>query len=246
MPVLFASTMFGKYGSYVTIGDIPRPQRAFRRCALGLQSWEAPDPAGGAPRVTPWSTWTSGVGSSEGKRLLFRLPGTATTTTTSSSSWAPSPGATAKVAWRATPGWQSLSGMSPPRIRLIWRPLPPGKATRICIGTNICAAAFELLYARPLYVLRSEPDGKIFQAMMRKYPLMNDYWRDKEAQFEKSRFRPMWWPATPVSCTPAAASRASAKMGSTDRVAAHSQHPGMGRPLQRGTVRICAASLTIT
>ena len=49
VPVLFASTMFGKYGSYVTIDDIPG-RNGIRRGAVGLQSWEAPDPAWWAPK----------------------------------------------------------------------------------------------------------------------------------------------------------------------------------------------------
>ena len=66
VPVLFASTMFGKYGSYVTIDDIPGRNGIPEGVLSGLQSWEAPDPAWWVPKgYAMFNVDIRGVGSSE-------------------------------------------------------------------------------------------------------------------------------------------------------------------------------------
>lgn len=187
VPVLFASTMFGKYGSYVTIDDIPGRNGIPERVLSGLQSWEAPDPAWWAPKgYAMVNVDIRGVGSSEGNACYFgsqdsddnydiiEFLGT--------QPWSNGKVAMVGNSWLAITQWY-VASQNPPHLAAI---APWEGHANMYEDEYMRGGIPNFSYARPCMSYGKNLMENL-QAMMKKYPLMNDYWKDKAADFEKIR-----------------------------------------------------------
>ncbi len=187
VPVLFASTMFGKYGSYITLDDIPGRNGVPRDRLSGLQSWEAPDPAwwvnAGYAMV---NVDIRGIGSSEGNACYFgsqdaddnydiiEFLGT--------QPWSNGKVAMVGNSWLAITQWY-VAAKNPPHLAAIapWE----GHANMYC-DEYMRGGIPNFSYARPCMSF-GQHQMENLQQMMRKYPLWNEYWDDKAAKFETCR-----------------------------------------------------------
>lgn len=187
VPVLFASTMFGKYGSYVTLDDIPGRNGVPREALSGLQSWEAPDPA--------W--WVNhgyalvnvdirGVGMSEGNACYFGSQDSDDNYDIieflGSQSWSNGKVAMVGNSWLAITQWY-VASQNPPHLAAI---APWEGHANMYEDEYMRGGIPNFSYARPCMSFgRNQMED--LQAMMHKYPLMNEYWEDKAAKFENCR-----------------------------------------------------------
>lgn len=185
VPVLFASTMFGKYGSYVSLDDIPGRNGVPREALSGLQSWEAPDPAWWVDHgYAMVNVDIRGIGSSEGNACYFGSQDSDDNYDIieflGQQSWSNGKVAMVGNSWLAITQWY-VASQNPPHLAAI---APWEGHANMYEDEYMRGGIPNFSYARPCmsYGLHQMED---LQAMMRKYPLMNDYWKDKAARFEK-------------------------------------------------------------
>ena len=187
VPVLFASTMFGKYGSYITLDDIPGRNGVPREALSGLQSWEAPDPAWWVDHgYALVNVDIRGVGMSEGNACYFgsqdsddnydiiEFLGT--------QPWSNGKVAMVGNSWLAITQWY-VASQNPPHLAAI---APWEGHANMYEDEYMRGGIPNFSYARPCMSYGCNKMENL-QAMMWKYPLMNDYWADKAAKFELCR-----------------------------------------------------------
>ena len=187
VPVLFASTMFGKYGSYITLDDIPGRNGVPRDRLSGLQSWEAPDPAWWVDQGYALANVDiRGIGMSEGNACYFgsqdsddnydiiEFLGTRP--------WSNGKVGMVGNSWLAITQWY-VAAKNPPHLAAI---APWEGHANLYEDEYMRGGVPNFSYARPCMSYgRNQMEN--LQAMMKKYPLMNDYWADKAANFEACR-----------------------------------------------------------
>lgn len=187
VPVLFASTMFGKYGSYITLDDIPGRNGVPKDALSGLQSWEAPDPAWWVDHGYALANVDiRGIGMSEGNACYFgsqdsddnydiiEFLGT--------QSWSNGKVAMVGNSWLAITQWY-VASQNPPHLAAI---APWEGHANMYEDEYMRGGIPNFSYARPC-MSYGQNQMENLQAMMRKYPLMNEYWADKAADFERCR-----------------------------------------------------------
>lgn len=187
VPVLFASTMFGKYGSYVNLDDIPGRNGVPREALSGLQFWEAPDPAWWVARgYAMVNVDIRGVGMSQGNACYFgaqdRDDNYDIIEFLGTQSWSNGKVAMVGNSWLAITQWY-VAAQNPPHLAAI---APWEGHANMYEDEYMRGGIPNFSYARPCM---SYGCGQMenLQAMMRKYPLMNEYWADKAAEFELCR-----------------------------------------------------------
>ena len=187
VPVLFASTMFGKYGSYITLDDIPNRNGVPREALSGLQSWEAPDPAWWVNRGYALANVDiRGIGSSGGNACYFGSQDSDDNydiiTFLGTQPWSNGKVAMVGNSWLAITQWYAAS-QNPPHLAAI---APWEGHANMYEDEYMRGGIPNFSYTRPVmsFGLNKMED---LQAMMRKYPLMNAYWADKAAQLERVR-----------------------------------------------------------
>lgn len=184
VPVLFASTMFGKYGSYVTLDDIPGRNGVPKDALSGLQSWEAPDPAwwvnAGYALV---NVDIRGVGMSEGNGCYFGSQDADDNYDIiewlGTQPWSNGKVAMVGNSWLAITQWY-VAAKNPPHLAAI---APWEGHANMYEDEYMRGGIPNFSYARPTMSYGTHKMENL-QAMMRKYPLWNDYWEDKAAKFE--------------------------------------------------------------
>jgi predicted acyl esterase len=184
VPVLFASTMFGKFGSYITLDDIPGRNGVPKDSLSGLQSWEAPDPAWWVDHGYALANVDiRGIGMSGGNACYFgsqdsddnydiiEFLGT--------QEWCNGKVGMVGNSWLAITQWY-VASQNPPHLAAI---APWEGHANMYEDEYMRGGIPNFSYARPCMSYgRNKMEN--LQAMMRKYPLMNEYWADKSAHFE--------------------------------------------------------------
>ncbi len=185
VPVLINSTIFGKYGSYVTLDEMPNRAGVPKEWNSGYQTWEGADPGywcGAGYAVV--NVDMRGIGMSEGDSCYF---GSQDATDNydiiehfGTADWSNGRVSMAGNSWLAITQWY-VAAMNPPHLTCIapWEGHGNMYEDEYMRGgiPNYAAARVNLSYG----MNKMEDLG----ANMRKFPLMNEYWEDKYAKFEQ-------------------------------------------------------------
>lgn len=187
VPVLFASTMFGKYGSYITLDDIPGRNGVPREALSGLQSWEAPDPAWWVDHgYAMVNVDIRGIGMSEGNACYFGSQDSDDNYDIIEflgiQPWSNGKVGMVGNSWLAITQWY-VASQNPPHLAAI---APWEGHANMYEDEYMRGGIPNFSYARPCMSYGQNLMENL-QAMMRKYPLMNEYWADKAADFEACR-----------------------------------------------------------
>ena len=185
VPAILASTMFGKNGSYVTLDDIPGRNGVPAGALSELQTWEAPDPAWWVKEsYAVVNIDVRGVGMSQGNGCYFGSQDSDDNYDViewlAEQPWCNGKVGMAGNSWLAITQWYAAA-KHPPHLCAIapWEGHGNMYEDEYMRGgvPNFSFSRTVMSYGRN----RMED----LEAMMRKYPLWNDYWQDKAAPFEE-------------------------------------------------------------
>ena len=185
IPVLINSTIFGKAGSYMYLDQIPNRARVLPEWTSGFQSWEAAEPfywcnAGYAVVNVDMR----GIGMSEGDACYFGSQDASDNYDIiehfGEAEWSNGKVAMVGNSWLGITQWYAAA-LHPPHLAAIapWEGHGNMYEDEYMRGgiPNYAAARINLSFG-----LGNMED---LQANMHKFPLINEFWEDKIADFEK-------------------------------------------------------------
>ena len=185
VPVLINSTIFGKSGSYMYLDQIPNRARVLPEWTSGFQSWEAAEPfywcnAGYAVVNVDMR----GIGMSEGDACYFGSQDASDNYDIiehfGEADWSNGKVAMVGNSWLGITQWYAAA-LNPPHLAAIapWEGHGNMYEDEYMRGgiPNYAAARINLSFG----LGKMEDLG----ANMRKFPLINEFWEDKIADFEK-------------------------------------------------------------
>ncbi len=184
VPVLINSTMFGKSGSYVTLENMPNRADVPKEWNTGMQTWEGAEPGYWCNKgYAVVNMDLRGVGMSEGNACYFGSQDASDNYDViehfGKVDWANGKVALVGNSWLAITQWY-VAALNPPHLSCFapWEGHGNMYEDEYMRGgiPNLSAARVNMSYGMNLM----EDLG----ANMRKFPLMNEYWEDKCANFE--------------------------------------------------------------